>query len=117
VISPDQNNWTVKVRVSCKSEILHWSNQRNQGKRFAVTLSDETGEILATGFNQECDSFYEVLQEGQVYYISKCRVINAKKDFSVIRNDYELTFWRETEIEPVFSFVLKFCLTVKLTTS
>lgn len=62
---------------------------------------DESGEIRATGFNQECDAFYELLQEGQVYYVSKCRVNIAKKQFSNVNNDYELTFQRDTEIEPV----------------
>jgi replication factor A1 len=102
-ISPYQNKWTIKARVINKSDIKTWSNQRSEGKLFTVTFLDETGEIRATGFNQECDNFFEVLQEGQVYYVSKCRVNMAKKQFSNVNNDYELTFGRETEIELVCS--------------
>lgn len=41
-----------------------------------------------------------MLQEGSVYYISSpCRVNLAKKQFSNLSNDYELTFERDTAIE------------------
>jgi replication factor A1 len=64
-----------------------------------VTFVDESGEIRATGFNQEVDKFYDLLAEGQVYYVSKCRVNMAKKQFSNVQNDFELMFERDTEIE------------------
>ncbi len=64
-----------------------------------MNLLDESGEIKATGFNEQCDAFYDLLQEGQVYYISTCKVNFAKKQFSNLPNDYELTFERETVIE------------------
>jgi len=70
---------------------------------FNVTFLDESGEIRATGFNEQVDSFYEVLQEGQIYYVSNCKVNFAKKQFSNINNDYELAFERITEIEKVCS--------------
>ncbi|KAI5858442.1 hypothetical protein BZA05DRAFT_345568 [Tricharina praecox] len=98
-ISPYQNKWTIKARVTNKSDIKSWSNSKSEGRLFTVTFLDESGEIRATAFNQECDAHYEVLQEGQVYFISKCRVVMAKKQFSNVNNDYELTFGRETEIE------------------
>lgn len=85
--------------MSQKSDIKTWSNTKSEGKLFTVNFLDETGEIRATGFNSEVDSLFETLQEGKVYYISKCRVNMAKKQFSNINNDYELAFSRETEIE------------------
>ncbi|KAJ8097814.1 hypothetical protein POJ06DRAFT_226964 [Lipomyces tetrasporus] len=98
-LSPYQNKWTIKARVTFKSEIKHWHNQRGEGKLFAVNLLDETGEIKATAFNDQVDQYYDLLQEGEVYYISKCRVNTAKKQFSNLQHDYELTFERDTEIE------------------
>ena len=62
---------------------------------------DESGEIKATGFNNAVDEFYDKLQEGKVYYISKARVNLAKKKFSNLPNDYELSLERNTEIEEV----------------
>ncbi|TGZ83991.1 replication factor-a protein [Ascodesmis nigricans] len=99
-ISPYQNRWTIKARVTHKSDIKTWNKASSSGKLFTVNFLDESGEIRATGFNQECDKFYELLQEGRVYYVSKARVNMAKKQFSNVDNDYEIMFTRDTEIEP-----------------
>jgi replication factor A1 len=98
-LSPYQNSWTIKARVSQKSDIKTWSNARGEGKLFNVTLLDDSGEIRATGFNLVCDELYPRLEEGKVYYISKARVNLAKKKFSNVNNDYELGFERNTEVE------------------
>jgi replication factor A1 len=100
-LSPYQNNWTIKARVTQKSEMKTWSNQRGEGKLFNVTLMDETGEIRATAFNMVADDLYPLLEEGKVYYISKGRVNLAKKKFSNLSNDYELGLEKNTEIEEV----------------
>jgi replication factor A1 len=100
-LSPYQNNWTIKARVTQKSDIKTWSNQRGEGKLFNVTLMDETGEIRATGFNLVVDELYPKLEEGKVYYISKARVNLAKKKFSNLANDYELSLERNTEVVEV----------------
>lgn len=105
-LSPYQNNWTIKARVVQKSEIKTWSNQRGEGKLFNVTLVDETGEIKATGFNQAVDELYDKIQEGKVYYISRARVNLAKKKFSSVNNEYELSFERNTEVEEVRAVTL-----------
>ncbi|KAI1200799.1 replication factor-A protein [Nemania serpens] len=98
-LSPYAHKWTIKARVTSKSDIKTWHKASGEGKLFSVNLLDESGEIKATGFNEQCDAFYELLQEGQVYYISTCRVNLAKKQFSNLPNDYELAFERETVIE------------------
>lgn len=100
-LSPYQNKWTIKARVTQRSEIKHWSNQRGEGKLFSVTLMDETGEIRATGFNDTVDAFYNTLEEGKVFFISRARINIAKKQFSNVDNEYEITFENNTEIEPV----------------
>lgn len=99
-LSPFAHKWTIKARVTSKSDIKTWHKATGEGKLFSVNLLDETGEIKATGFNDQCDAFYDLLQEGQVYYISTpCRVSLAKKQFSNLPNDYELAFERDTVIE------------------
>ncbi|KAI1013011.1 hypothetical protein LB503_001771 [Fusarium chuoi] len=83
-------------------DIKTWHKATGEGKLFSVNLLDESGEIKATGFNDQCDAFYDRLQEGSVYYISTpCRVALAKKQFSNLTNDYELTFERDTELQSV----------------
>ena len=102
-LSPYGNRWTIKARVTSKSDIKTWRNKNGEGKLFSVNLLDESGEIKATGFQDQCDAFYEVFEEGNVYYISSpCRVQLAKKQFSNLNNDYELTFERDTVVEKVF---------------
>lgn len=99
-LSPYAHKWTIKARVTNKSEIRTWHKQSGEGKLFSINLLDESGEIKATGFNEQCDSLYDIFQEGSVYYISSpCRVQFAKKQFSNLPNDYELTFERETVVE------------------
>jgi len=34
--------WTIKARVSQRSDIKHWSNAKGDGKLFSVTLMDES---------------------------------------------------------------------------
>lgn len=99
-LSPYAHKWTIKARVTHKSDIRTWHKQNSEGKLFSVNLLDESGEIKATGFNDQCDQLYETFQEGGVYYISSpCRVQLAKKQFSNLPNDYELTFERDTIVE------------------
>ncbi len=99
-LSPYARKWTIKARVTSKSDIKTWHKATGEGKLFSVNLLDESGEIKATAFNDQCDQFYDVLQEGCVYYISSpCRIQLAKKQFSNIPNDYELSFERDTLVE------------------
>ena len=99
-LSPYSHKWTIKARCTSKSDIKTWHNRNGEGKLFSVNLLDDSGEIRATGFNDQCDLLYELLQEGSVYYISSpCRVQIAKKQFSNLNNDYELTFERDTVVE------------------
>ena len=58
--------WTIKARVTNKSAIRNYERNNIKGKYFNVKLIDDTGEILATGFNEECDKFYELLQNDNV---------------------------------------------------
>ncbi|KAI0273472.1 replication factor-A protein 1 [Gloeopeniophorella convolvens] len=98
-LTPYQNNWRIKARVIQKSDIRTYSNQRGDGQFFSVTLMDDSGEIKGTAWNAVVEEFYEKLQENKVYFISKARVNLAKKKFSTITNDYELSLDRGTEIE------------------
>lgn len=110
-ISPYSHKWTIKARCTSKSPIKTWHRSNSEGKLFSVNLLDDSGEIKATGFNDQCDMLYDIFQEGCVYYISSpCRVQIAKKQFSNLNNDYELTFERDTIVEKV---ILSFCFDLR----
>ncbi|KAL1138170.1 hypothetical protein AAG570_009862 [Ranatra chinensis] len=99
-LSPYQNNWVIKARVTSKTAIRHWSNARSEGKLFSMDLVDESGEIRATAFKDQVDKFYDMIEEGKVYFISKCTLKMANKKFTTINNDYEMTFTNDTKVVP-----------------
>ncbi|KAI9446599.1 replication factor-a protein [Lactarius indigo] len=88
----------VDVRVVQKSDVITYSNQRGDGRLFNVTLMDDSAEIKATAWNAMVDELYEKLQENRAYFISRARVNLAKKRFSTVQNDYELSLDRGVEI-------------------
>ena len=96
---------TDDARVTQKGDIKTYSNQRGDGRFFGVTFMDDSGEIRATIWNHMVDEYFEKLQEGKVYYVSKAKVNLAKKKFSNVQNEYELAFEKNTEIEEVCSSV------------
>lgn len=100
-LSPYQNNYTLKARVIQKSDIKLWSNTKGEGKLFNCTFADESGEIRATAFNTAVDKFFDKLEEGKVYWVSKGRIQLAKKKFSNVQNEYEMSLDNSTEIEQV----------------
>ncbi|KAG7254378.1 hypothetical protein CRUP_036205 [Coryphaenoides rupestris] len=92
--------WTIRVRVTNKSNIRTWSNSRGDGKLFSMEIVDESGEIRITGFNQEVDKFYGLVEVGKVFYISKGTLKIANKQYSSMKNDYEMTLNGESSIIP-----------------
>lgn len=99
-LSMYSHKWTIKARVTAKSDMKTWHKPSGEGKLFNVTLLDESGEIRATAFNDQADQYWDVLNEGTVYYISSpCKVQMAKKQFNNTNNDYELVFERDTHVE------------------
>jgi len=98
-LNPYQNKWSIKARCTNKSTIRTWSNAKGEGKLFSVEFIDNTGEIRATGFNEQCDKFYDMLNIDNVYYISRGSLKPANKQYSKLNNDYEMTFNNETCIE------------------
>ena len=99
-LSPYQNRWVIKARVVSKSNIRTWSNSRGEGKLFSMDLVDESGEIRCTAFKDQCDKFYDMIEIGKVYYISRATMKTANKQFNNLKNDYEMTLTGDSEIIP-----------------
>jgi replication factor A1 len=53
---------SVKVRVTSKSDIRTWNKSSGSGKLFSMDLMDESGEIRATAFKDQCDQYYDYIQ-------------------------------------------------------
>jgi len=99
-LTPYQNRWTIRARITSKSNIRTWSNSRGEGKLFSVDLVDESGEIRATGFNNVVDKYYDMLEQGKVYYFTKGSLKTANKKYTSLKNDYEMSLNDDTLIEP-----------------
>ncbi|XP_053684561.1 replication protein A 70 kDa DNA-binding subunit [Sabethes cyaneus] len=98
-LSPYQNKWVIKARVMSKSAIRTWSNAKGEGKLFSMDIMDESGEIRVTAFKEQCDKFYDLIQVDKVYYITKCQLKPANKQYSTLRNEYEMTMTNDTIIQ------------------
>ena len=51
-----------------------------------------------SGFTDAVDRFYNIIEQGQVYYISRCSLKTANKQYTAIKNDYEMTINNDTTI-------------------
>jgi len=103
-LNPYQNRWTIKARVTKRGEIKRWCNSKGEGHLASVDLLDaQGGEIRASMFKEDCDRLYNILEEGKVFIISGGRLKVANKQYSTLKNDYEITFGNETTVKPVHS--------------
>jgi replication factor A1 len=99
-LNPYQNRWTIKARVTAKSDIRTWSNARGDGKLCSVDFLDaQGGQIRATMFNDACDKFFPLFQENKVFVISRGQLKLANKKYSKLPNEYELTLNADAEVE------------------
>jgi replication factor A1 len=101
-INPYSSRWTIKARITTKSDLKRWSNAKGEGTLFSIDLLDnQQGEIRATFFKDSCDKFFPVLEEGKVYTFSGGVLkMVQNKQFSNIKNQYELTFNANSDIQP-----------------
>lgn len=101
-LNPYGNKWTIKARVTSKTDLKSWNNPKNSGTLFSIDLLDEWGgEIRATFFKEAADKFHPLITVGRVYLMSGGSLKVANKKFTSIRNDYELQFNERSNISPV----------------
>ena len=97
-----QNRWTVKARVTQKSDIRRYSNARGEGKFFSFDLLDaDGGEIRVVGWNDMCDKFFDQVTMGQVYMLSKASLRNKRGNFNQTRHAFEIHLENTSTLEPV----------------
>ncbi|XP_022594548.1 replication protein A 70 kDa DNA-binding subunit-like isoform X1 [Seriola dumerili] len=99
-LNPYQSKWTIRARVTNKSKVRTWSNSKGEGKLFSFDIVDESGEIKITAFNKEVDKFFSLVEQGKVYYISKATLKVANKQYTTLKNDYEMTLHAHSSIVP-----------------
>jgi replication factor A1 len=74
--------------VTAKSDVRRFHNAGGDGKVFSFDLLDvDNGEIRATCFNNVVDQFYDKIDVGMVYFITKGSLKAAKKNLNHLKND------------------------------
>ncbi|KAH9403580.1 60S acidic ribosomal protein P1 [Tyrophagus putrescentiae] len=102
VISPFYTSWVIRVRVTSKTPLKTYNNARGGGHVFSFDTVDQSGgELRITAFNAEADKWYELIERGRVYLISKGAVKPANKRYSSLKAEYEVTLTGHSVIEPV----------------
>ncbi|KZV31988.1 replication protein A 70 kDa DNA-binding subunit A-like [Dorcoceras hygrometricum] len=90
-LNPYQGRWAIKARVTAKGDLRRYNNAKGDGKVFSFDLLDsDGGEIRVTCFNAVVDRFYESIEAGKVYVISKGSLKPAQKNFNHLKNEWEI---------------------------
>ena len=99
-MTPYGNAWIVRVRVIKKTPIHTYSNSKNSGKLFTFEICDDDGnEMRITAFNEECDRFFSLIEEGKVYLFAKGEVKPANRQYNKLNSDYEIILNKNSIIE------------------
>jgi replication factor A1 len=94
-----QNRWTIKCRVTSKSDIRTWSNAKGEGSLFSIEMLCSSGvDIRATFFKEAVDKFYNMLEVNQIYTFSGGRLKVADIKWNTCKSTYEITFDQNSEI-------------------
>ncbi|KAM1787213.1 hypothetical protein FF1_037355 [Malus domestica] len=102
-LNPYQGRWTIKARVTAKGELRRYNNTRGDGKVFSFDLLDaHNGEIRATCFNAVADQFYNQIEVGKIYLVSRGSLKPAQKNFNHLNNDHEILLDNSSVIQSCF---------------
>ncbi|GER56231.1 replication protein A 70 kDa DNA-binding subunit [Striga asiatica] len=102
-LNPYQGRWTIKARVTAKGDLRLYNNARGEGKVFSFDLLDsDGGEIRVTCFNAVADQYYDQIEPGRVYMISRGALKPAQKTFNHLRNDHEIMLDNNSTVQPCF---------------
>lgn len=100
-LNPYQNRWTIKARITHKSDMRPFNNARGQSFLFSVDLLDAFGgEIRCTFFGEAATQWNDQIEAGQVFLIGRGSVKYANKRFSTLKNDYEISLDKNALIQP-----------------
>ncbi|CAN8268437.1 unnamed protein product [Cochlearia groenlandica] len=99
-LNPYQGRWAIKARVTAKGDIRRYNNSKGDGKVFSFDLLDsDGGEIRVTCFNAVVDRFYDVIEVGKVYFISKGSLKPAQKNFNHLNSEFEIFLESTSTVE------------------
>ncbi|CAM0943763.1 unnamed protein product [Alopecurus aequalis] len=99
-LNPYLGRWAIKGRVTAKGDIRRYHNAKGEGKVFNFDLLDsDGGEIRVACFNALLDRFYEVVEVGKVYVVSRGNLKPAQKNFNHLNNEWEIMLENGSTVE------------------
>ncbi|KAL8539785.1 hypothetical protein ACS0TY_001406 [Phlomoides rotata] len=108
---------SVRGRVDHKSQSSKKDFERDVFEKDRKTetvkliLQDQEGSMVqATLFNEQIDKFYEMLESGKCYLISKGNIRHVNKKFDNVNDKIEISFTDATKVEEYLE-----CFPLKLT--
>ena len=79
------------VRVTDKSELKTYKNEKGDGNLFNFNVMDQEGnQVQVTCFNKVALKYYNILNEGNVYEINGGYVKLNNKKFNAVNSDYQI---------------------------
>lgn len=94
-------NWTIKARITNKAPLRTFKKGAGEGKVFSVDMLDAMGgEIRASFFNQAAEKYFDVLEKGKCFTLTKGTIKVANRQYNNCNHRYELTFDKEAVVEP-----------------
>jgi replication factor A1 len=88
-ISNDETGITLIGRVKSKTPV---EKTGNGGQRFTFDLQDENGTMCVVAFNQAVDKFFNRIEVGEWYTISRARIGRADQRYSAHKDEYVINF-------------------------
>ena len=93
------NDWTIKCRVTKVCPPFNWKNARGEGTLMNIELIDAKGDqIQCTMFGATVERYKTFLEEGKCYTFKRGTIKAANKRYTSIKNDYSITFNKDTII-------------------
>ncbi|MCO5569497.1 hypothetical protein L7F22_023210 [Adiantum nelumboides] len=100
-LNPYHGRWTIKARVTAKGDLHRFNNARGEGKVFHFDLLDaEGGEIRVTCFNNIADQFYEQIEVGKVYMLSKGTLKPVQRAYNHLKSEWEIHLDNALTLDP-----------------
>jgi len=90
-LTTDLDMWIIRAQIIEKSNVMTMGKGK---KLFHIQLTDESGSIRATVFDDTVDVWQGILQEGKIYNIT-----NGRVRFNKNSNSLELSITENTKIE------------------
>lgn len=100
-LNPFLNKWIIQGTLTSKGDIRYYTNQKGDGKLFNAEVTDHSGSIRIVAFGEAVDIFYNLLNVGKVYSVSRGNIRVSNKKFSNSSSDYEILLDKNSEIKMV----------------